>query len=691
MNLRLLISVFIVLVNEICTANTLVANSCATIAFTCCTDTVDLGRVNKSFDNETDISGIKTKNEFDVINASDRKYMPSLHSGKGYKILKKYNLRGKNVLDQSMFKEDNTIYHIQYDYDLNGKTIVIPEGCILKFEGGSLKNGTLYGNNTIISSLPYYIFKNIIFKGTYSVEESYAEWLGAKGDGTHNDTECLQKALDFFSTVKLCPNKNYYITNTLTFAFRRSLVGSNNTTISADGNFTLFKAGYNTFIKGFNISLKMPQTVVSITSEHIAKSYFDHDKTPDAWKYRQDADIKISDLRVISKSESLPEKKVSCFESIANGVGTGFWQVNVENIYVYGKYTFVIYLSNAKVNNAKSSTWQTDQVWKNIKIHQAQNAIYIGNKGDLSRKTGWSVGRILFDNVSMQYVKNVSEHFAILDECDYITFESCTPWDWPKASDEYLINPNKAKAVAILNAPLQAQTCNFRLVETPKAPNTVPYVTSATDSPIKSSYDIGYFKPDLSQRCTNEFIRSLPSGLYLIPSDSRFNTFFGFDQDSEANMGFGPNLLSLEHARNGMVLLTFYCTYVKTNQSIGYLIVPGDATGPIKDITFCSPKVMSYENLDQFKQASVNKRFFWGFVKDKQGSFNPVFKLSGHKFVDAMGNPFDESKAFHMGATSQRPKNVGAGFYYFDTTLNKPIWKKSDTGYEWVDATGKVL
>ena len=691
MNLRLLISVFIVLVNEICISNTLVANSCATIAFTCCTDTVDLGRVNKSFDNETDISGIKTKNEFDVINASDRKYMPSLHSGKGYKILKKYNLRGKNVLDQSMFKEDNTIYHIQYDYDLNGKTIVIPEGCILKFEGGSLKNGTLYGNNTIISSLPYYIFKDIIFKGTYSVEESYAEWLGAKGDGTHNDTECLQKALDFFSTVKLCPNKNYYITNTLTFAFRRSLVGSNNTTISADGNFTLFKAGYNTFIKGFNISLKTPQTVVSITSEHIAKSYFDHDKTPNAWKYRQDADIKISDLRVVSKSESLPKQDIVCFESLANGKGTGFWQVNVENIYVYGKYKYVVFISNALVANYKDETWQTDQVWKNIKIHQAQNAVYIGNKGGAISKTGWNAGRILFDNVSMQYVQNASEHFAVLEECENITFQSCTPWDWPNNEDKYLINPNKAKNISILNAALFSQSSNFRLTEAPIVPNSVPCVTSACDSPIKSSYDIGYFKPDLTKRCTNEFIRSLPSGLYLIASDGRYNIFFGFNQDSEGNMGFGPNLISLEHARNGMVLLTFFCTYMKANQSIGYLIVSGDATGPLEDIIFCSPQILSYESIDQFVYASANKRFFWGFVKDKQGTYRPAFKLNSHQVVDAMGNPFKDEKTLHKGTTNQRPQHVNAGFYYFDTTLNKPIWKKSDDSSEWVDAMGNSV
>nr|DAX04655.1 MAG TPA: tailspike protein [Bacteriophage sp.] len=31
------------------------------------------------------------------------------------------------------------------------------------------------------------------------------------------------------------------------------------------------------------------------------------------------------------------------------------------------------------------------------------------------------------------------------------------------------------------------------------------------------------------------------------------------------------------------------------------------------------------------------------------------------------------------------------GFYYFDTSLNKPIWKNSDTENVWIDATGATV
>ena len=55
-----------------------------------------------------------------------------------------------NLLTQSMISNTNTIFILQYDYDLNGGEITLPEGCILKFEGGSINNGTLNLNGAVI-------------------------------------------------------------------------------------------------------------------------------------------------------------------------------------------------------------------------------------------------------------------------------------------------------------------------------------------------------------------------------------------------------------------------------------------------------------------------------------------------------------------------------------------------------------
>jgi len=89
----------------------------------------------------------------------------------------------KNAFTQQMFQKqideetwediENTIYIIQYDYDLNGKTITIPEGCVLEFDGGSLNNGIIVGQNTTLS-------KNVKIcniSGTFNNDVIYTSWF----------------------------------------------------------------------------------------------------------------------------------------------------------------------------------------------------------------------------------------------------------------------------------------------------------------------------------------------------------------------------------------------------------------------------------------------------------------------------------------------------------------------------------
>ena len=57
-------------------------------------------------------------------------------------------------------------------------------------------------------------------------------------------------------------------------------------------------------------------------------------------------------------------------------------------------------------------------------------------------------------------------------------------------------------------------------------------------------------------------------------------------------------------------------------------------------------------------------------------------------WYDSNGNPAYAEKT---GTQYQRPANVKMGFYYFDTSLNKPIWKNSDTENVWIDATGAIV
>ena len=113
------------------------------------------------------------ENECHVIKFKDRKYSPVLASGKGYKILRKNWVNGKNVLTQEMINEHNTVYGIRYDFDLNEQEITIPENCVLKFNGGSLSNGIIISNNCIIDG--NFIFNNIQIDGNYKTNKKISK------------------------------------------------------------------------------------------------------------------------------------------------------------------------------------------------------------------------------------------------------------------------------------------------------------------------------------------------------------------------------------------------------------------------------------------------------------------------------------------------------------------------------------
>lgn len=117
--------------------------------------------------------------ESGVLKFKDKEYDTASFSGLGRKYLRKNILNGKNILTQEMINSANTRYIIQYDYDLNGEEITIPEGCILDFQGGSISNGKIVCNNTIINKCYYHIFINLNIEGTLKIDGWYPEWFGA--------------------------------------------------------------------------------------------------------------------------------------------------------------------------------------------------------------------------------------------------------------------------------------------------------------------------------------------------------------------------------------------------------------------------------------------------------------------------------------------------------------------------------
>ena len=94
-----------------------------------------------------------TYNENDKLTFKDRNNI----DGMGYVILRK----SKSFAEQ--VTKANTIYEIRYEFDLNGAEVIIPEGCVLKFNGGKLSNGRISFNKCELKySNIKLIFDNII-------------------------------------------------------------------------------------------------------------------------------------------------------------------------------------------------------------------------------------------------------------------------------------------------------------------------------------------------------------------------------------------------------------------------------------------------------------------------------------------------------------------------------------------------
>jgi hypothetical protein len=148
----------------------------------------------------------------EVMKFADKEYNAAGFSGLGRVYLRRNISVSKNVLTQDVMSKANTRYIIQYDYDLNGSTINIPENCILCFEGGSLKNGALNGNKTVIVSPPKKIFDKTLVLSGHFVGTAYVEYYGcyADIDSTDNDVcDAITALYKGFSDIKLLEGTYY--------------------------------------------------------------------------------------------------------------------------------------------------------------------------------------------------------------------------------------------------------------------------------------------------------------------------------------------------------------------------------------------------------------------------------------------------------------------------------------------------
>lgn len=185
-------------------------------------------------DEEDLTKSLPDENGNSYLSLKDREYNPEDFSGLGRVILRKnivevedpiYGKVKKNILTQLMVNQANTIYEIRYDFDLNGAELTIPIGCIMKFDGGSLTNGTLKGNDTLICGRLSDIFDNVVLKGSYKNKECDLIWWGVKTSIGFDNSSKIQNAFDStIGTIKV--GGKYYLSYPVMVTINKFVIGS---------------------------------------------------------------------------------------------------------------------------------------------------------------------------------------------------------------------------------------------------------------------------------------------------------------------------------------------------------------------------------------------------------------------------------------------------------------------------------
>lgn len=132
------------------------------------------GTITNLADDE-DLESVDNGLGVNVLKLKNRTYNPDNYSGKGYKIIRKNFVGNKNILLQEMINEQNTIYDVRYDFDLDGSEITIPDGCIINFNGGKIYGGVIKGNK--MDTDIRYSIKNFISGNETSHEKEFQNML----------------------------------------------------------------------------------------------------------------------------------------------------------------------------------------------------------------------------------------------------------------------------------------------------------------------------------------------------------------------------------------------------------------------------------------------------------------------------------------------------------------------------------
>lgn len=616
-----------------------------------------------------------------MLKLKDREVDAANFQSKGYVILRKnlflVNGTVKNILTQDMINQANTIYEIRYDFDLNGKTINVPENCTLRFEGGSLNNGIIIGNNSTYIYNKHLIFKDIQLK---YISEVYIDWFA---ESWNDDISDLINDLSKTCNTIIFSSRTYTCKKIIILRNGTNLIGNFATLIINSIKFESNNNVINFNIKNYNNEENT--ALFDISSNYAIRNF---------------VKIQIDNICFYNNGDcnNIDLIRIGC-----GGIISGLHSIKISNIKSEGYFKTGINLKQ----EGNNSPFITNVLVIDCFFYDIRNAVIL-EQLDYNKPLVNIYQDIRFVRVESQYGNNENTFFTITGS-QRLFIKDCTCWDIPNNIPQYIIKDKYVKAQVTgdfvdifaqlyINNELQS---NFNIADNITLCNNInsdSYETAKSinkkNMNVASSHSVKQFV-DIQKNSNEGFI-----GHYYTSNNSISNKLI------EYLLGINPNghpSVAKREDDNNFDIKTIY-----SQLYFPYSYANSRPDNPVRgqidfDCVTWLPIIFSpYNGVNHWVNTDgiqIDEKCFVPIVNNTTNLTQlhitsrgfKCYVIDLHKWCVWTGSrweTYDNHSVNNIRGTSNNRPNIpdwDSGFQYFDTTLNKPIWW---TGTKWVDATG---
>ena len=323
-----------------------------------------------------------------------------------------------NVLTQEMLNSENTAYIIQYDYTLNFGNVTIPKGCKLIFDGGSIVNGGLIGNNSLfVENDNRQIFNlDTYLCGTWVNDIFTPELFGAKGESNMLPTSIPSTAMDCYLHIQKCLDTIrmitdghiktcflphcYKITNGLRIYSNTTLLGTADATWSNNifSIIAVFDNKQQWIIDTADVATSSTESYPWVEAGELCPyNQFLNAGLVDSYIYSGTRSVTIKNISITAVTSKTPRENDSdLVHFIYGGIRLQHCKSQLDHVQV----------RNTWIGIARSATWYTSD--RDLFVDAKSISVYFtGDMNGFSIYDGYYLASISYDNVDLSEYPSV--------------------------------------------------------------------------------------------------------------------------------------------------------------------------------------------------------------------------------------------------------------------------------------------